>query len=108
MSNQLSIQPGQAVLGSDPSAGSTPPAKAQIQPQAAKPVPMFLNPSFQFDPTVGLTVISFCNNTGQVTNSIPSQSQLKAYRDHQEAVPGEQAPPVPKPLLMANDKTAAG
>jgi hypothetical protein len=107
MSNQLSIQPGLAALGSDPLSGATAPARPQVQTQAAKPVQMFVNPSFQFDPTVGLVVLNFRDTTGQVTGSIPSKRQLEAYRTHQEPLPGEQAPPATPPPT-GNGKTAAG
>jgi hypothetical protein len=107
MSNQLSIQAGQATFGSGAPARGGTPAQTPATP-AAKPVPLFVNPSFQFDPTIGIVVIDFHDNAGKVTNSIPSQRQLEAYRAHREALPGQQAPPVPKPPLAANGKTAAG
>jgi hypothetical protein len=108
MSNQLSIQASQAALSSTaPSRTDEVPAQAQAAP-TAKPVPLFVNPSFQFDPTVGIVVIDFHNDTGAVTNSIPSQRQLEAYRTHREALPGEQAPPAPKPAPTRNAKTAPG
>jgi hypothetical protein len=107
MSNQLSIQAGQAVPGSAAPSRGNPPAPASAAP-AAKPVPLFVNPSFQFDPTLGIVVIDFHNNTGAVTNSIPSQRQLEAYRTHREALPGEQAPTTSQPQPALNGKTAAG
>ena|SRR5580698_8527596 len=99
MSNQLSIQ---ATLGATaaPSRGGAP-AQVQTVPKA-KPVPLFVNPSFKFDPTVGLVVIEFHDNTGTLTNSIPSQRQLQAYRTHRDTLPGEQPPPT------ADGKTAPG
>jgi hypothetical protein len=108
MTNQLSIQPGQAALGSEASSGVATPAKTPVPTPQAKPVPLFVNPSFQFDPTVGIVVIDFHNDSGVVTNSIPSQRQLEAYRTHREALPGEQAPPTPKPPPPGNGKTTAG
>ena len=59
MSNQLSIQPGQAVFGTDAPTSGAVPAKPQVQAQAVTVAPMFVNPSFQFDPTVGLVVSIF-------------------------------------------------
>lgn len=108
MSNQLSIQSGQAALGSDAPSGAAAPPKTPAPTPAAKPVPLFVNPSFQFDPTVGIVVIDFHNNSGVVTNSIPSQRQLEAYRTHREALPGEQTPPAPKPPPAGNSKTPTG
>jgi hypothetical protein len=77
-----------------------------------------VNPSFQFDPTVGLVVIEFHNNAGALTNSIPTQKQLAAYRDNQATLPGEQTPPTLTPTSLtppslglpqpANAKTSAG
>lgn len=107
MSNELSIQAALPIRGSG---DSTVPYRnvAQAQTPAAKPVPLFVNPSFQFDPTVGIVVIDFHDNSGAVTNSIPSQRQLEAYRSHRQALPGEEPPPASKPQPTANDKTAAG
>ena len=108
MSNPLSIQASQASLGSAaPSRIDDVAAQATAMP-TAKPVPLFVNPSFQFDPTVGIVVIDFHNDTGAVTNSIPSQRQLEAYRTHREALPGEQAPPASKPAPTLHAKTAPG
>ena len=109
MSNQMLIQAGQAALGS----GASPPGSTPAQPPsaaaaAAKPVPLFVNPSFEFDPTVGMVVIAFHNDTGAVTNSIPSQRQLEAYRNHQETPPGEQGPSIPKASAPVYGKTATG
>jgi hypothetical protein len=99
MSNQLSIQS----TPSDTAALSRGIAPAPtLTAPTAKPVPLFVNPSFQFDPTVGLVVIEFHNDKGTLTNSIPSQRQLEAYRTHRDTLPGEQPPPT------ANGKTAPG
>ena len=107
MSNQMSIQTGLPVHGSGDSttparANTSAPTPAPISAPVAKPVALFVNPSYRFDPTVGLVVIEFHDNTGTVSNTIPSQRQLAAYRTHQETPPGEQAP------LPADAKTAAG
>jgi hypothetical protein len=104
MSNQLSIQAALSIHspGDDaaPSRRSAPSAAP-----AAKPVPLFVNPSFEFDPTVGLVVIDFHNNSGAVTDSIPSQRQLEAYRTHRESPPGEPTVALTPP---SSGKTAAG
>jgi hypothetical protein len=101
MSNQLAIQAGLPVGGSGDVIPPTRTAEA-VQAPAAKPVPLFVNPSFQFDPTVGLVVIGFHDDKGILTSSIPSQKQLAAYRDHQATPPGE---PAPQPT---DGKTSAG
>ena len=69
----------------------------------AKPVQLFANPSFRFDPSVGLVVIEFHDDAGNVENSIPSQRQLAAYRTHQQTLPGQRAPgaPTSPPVAMA-------
>ena len=104
MSNQLTIQTGQSAIGSTGPVPSNTPAPAPAAP-AAKPVPLFVNPSFQFDPTVGLVVLEFHDNTGAVSNSIPSQRQLEAYRTGQETPPTGQPTPTPQAV---DGKTAAG
>src|ERR1700733_3527174 len=89
MSDPLSIPAGLPVAGSVVSPLSTP--AVPLAPEA-KPVQLYVNPSFRFDPTVGLVVIEFHDNTGAVSNSIPSQRQLEAYRTGQKTPPGEPAP----------------
>src|SRR5271163_4683313 len=95
MSNALLIQAGLPIAGSGaPSTGSAPnetPATPVV-----KPVQLFVNPSYQFDPTVGLVVLEFHDNTGAVSNSIPSQRQLEAYRTGQETPPTGQPTPTPQ------------
>ena len=106
MSNLSSIQPGLPVLGSGdgiaPARNTAPPPTP-----AAKPVPLFVNPSFQFDPTVGLLVIDFRDTNGTLTNSTPSQQQLDAYRSHRATPPGEQPPQATQSSLLVDGKTAA-
>jgi hypothetical protein len=70
-----------------PPRSSTPAVSAAPQSTA-----LFVNPSFQFDPTVGLVVIQFRDDKGAISDTIPSQRQLAAYRDHQAALPGEGSP----------------
>ena len=107
MSNTLSIQPGLPLRGSGDS--TAPPRNSAPAPvPAAKPVPLFVNPSFQFDSTVGLVVIDFHDNTGRVTNSIPSQQQLDAYRSHRATLPREGPPPITQSPSTVNGKTATG
>jgi hypothetical protein len=107
MSNMLSIQPGLPPGGSGDNT-APPRNNAPAATPAAKPIPLFVNPSFQFDSTVGLVVIDFHDNNGRVTNSIPSQQQLDAYRSHRAAPPGEGPPPVMQSSSTVNGKTATG
>ena len=111
MSNQLSIQSALPVLGSAESPaqtrGSTS-VQAPAQPAAPKPVQFYVNPSHQFDPTVGIEVLQFHDSSGVVSSTIPSQRQLAAYRSHQATPPGEQLPEPPQITLTENAKAAAG
>jgi hypothetical protein len=45
---------------------------------AAQPV---ANPTVRLDPTLGLVVIEFHDDSGKLVISIPSQTQLAAYRE---------------------------
>lgn len=111
MSNMLSIQPGLPLRGSGDStapARNTVPAQAPVPVAAAKPVPLFVNPSFQFDSTVGMVVIDFHDNTGRVTNSIPSQQQLAAYRSHRATLPRDGPPPITHSSSSVKGNTATG
>ena len=54
-------------------------------PAAAVPVPVpagdaLPNPTMRLDPALGLVVIEFHNNAGEVTTSLPGARQLDAYR----------------------------
>jgi hypothetical protein len=105
MSNQLAIQAGLPVHGSGDSTAPPRSTTPIHTPEATKPVALFVNPSYRFDPTVGLVVIEFHNSQGTLSNSIPSQRQLQAYRTHLETPPGEQAPAAPQPV---DGKTSSG
>jgi hypothetical protein len=104
MSNDLSIQAKLPILGSGDLAA--PPRGNSAKPVAttpeAKPVKLYVNPAMVFDPTVGMVVMEFHDDTGALTNSVPTQRQLAAYRTHQEAPPGQTA------ALVANGKAASG
>jgi hypothetical protein len=115
MSNQLSIQSALPVLGSGESQTQTRGSmqvqgsvQAPVLPPVPKPVPLFVNPSRQFDPTVGIEVIQFHDSAGAVSSTIPSQRQLAAYRSHQATLPGEPSPEPPRTTQTENAKAAAG
>ena len=115
MSNQLSIHPGLSAAGPGEnialSRGSTPaspPVQTPVAKVAPKPVQLFVNPSYRFDPTVGIEVIQFHDGTGAVTNTIPSARQLAAYRSHQATPPGEQSSEPPQMPPPVDAKAAAG
>jgi hypothetical protein len=110
MSNASSIQAGLPTSVSGYSVTS-PRSSTPVTTSTPKPVALFVNPSYRFDPTVGLEVIEFHDNSGTVSNTIPSARQLQAYRDHQATPPGEQAsqtPSTPPTPQLAHGKTAAG
>ncbi len=108
MSNQLSIQVNPPFHGSGDSPVPPRPAVPVQVPAApeAKPVQFFVNPSFRFDASINQVVIEFHNDVGKVTNSIPSQRQLQAYRSHQEVPPGEAQ--ATNPLQPVDGKAPAG
>jgi hypothetical protein len=72
----------------------TTPAGAAPSSLAVAPGQQFPNPRLRLDPGLGMVVIEFRDDGGEVTNSIPSQRQLDAYRMHQEA-PGTAQPDTP-------------
>jgi len=109
MSNPLSIQGTQPFGGSHTASPRAPITPTSVTPPS-KPVPLFVNPSYQFDPTVGLVVIEFHNDTGAISNSIPSARQLELYRTHQAIPPNAQPPPTQaaaQPVLQATAQTQA-
>jgi hypothetical protein len=101
MSNSLSIQAILPAFGAISSAGAknTVPPKAAATPEAppatvaqVKAPKLYVSPDYRFDPTTGLVVIEFHDKSGNLTNSIPSQRQLDAYRTGQQTPPGRSAP----------------
>jgi hypothetical protein len=55
-----------------------------IEPETqAEPSPtasLITNPTLRLDGTLGLVVIEFFNDRGDITTSIPTQQQLEAYQ----------------------------
>lgn len=52
----------------------------------------------RLDHSLGMVVIEFRGNDGEVTRSFPSQRQIDAYRSHQtDALPGAAPEPKPRP-----------
>jgi len=96
MSNDLSVQAASYVNMANGGVASVPPAvttplsdmAVPTQSQSSSP-----NPTLQLNAALGLVVIEFRNDAGTVTNSIPSQQQLDAYRLWQTA--GIGSPPDP-------------
>lgn len=53
----------------------------------------FPNPALKLDAGLGMIVLEFRNDAGEVTSSIPSQRVLSAYRNHVTPVPNTQITP---------------
>jgi hypothetical protein len=77
MPNDLVIRPASPVAQrASPAVPDTPiPAPAPVPKGDALP-----NPTMRLDPALGLVVIEFHNDSGEVTTSIPAARQLDAYR----------------------------
>ncbi len=70
---------GDKTAGDKVAAGTTDPAAAE-RSKTATPAPGHPNPSLRLDPALGLVVIEFRDESGDVSRSIPSVRQLEAYR----------------------------
>ena len=82
---RVSIMP--VDLSVPPVGASAPRPSTSAPTPASTPAPApgtsgngFPNPTFQLDAALGIVVIQFHDAAGAVTNSIPSQRQLDAYR----------------------------
>ncbi len=64
---------------------------ASAPPRAAVPAPPVANPSVRFDARLGLVVVEFLDDQGNVANSAPTPRQIKAY----ESGLGMRSLPVP-------------
>jgi hypothetical protein len=62
------------------------------------------NPSLQLDPELGLVVIQFRNDAGEVTTSVPSERQIQAYQRWQTTHFG----PAPQGLPVATTPSPSG
>jgi hypothetical protein len=61
-------------------APATPPP-AVSAPEAVTP----LNPNMRIDPALGIVVIEFRDNSGDLSNSFPTPRELKAYHEAAQA-----------------------
>ena len=80
MSNDLTVPSITTAAAAAEPAGQ---AKAAVSVSAVDVKPVTLvepNPSLELDPALGLVVIQFRNDSGAVTDSIPSERQLAAYQ----------------------------
>jgi hypothetical protein len=56
------------------------PAPASTPPAETAKSPSLPNPLFTVDPGLNRVVLEFFSSSGVLTNTLPSQSQLEAYR----------------------------
>jgi hypothetical protein len=68
-----------------------------FEPKASGPPPP--SPTLRYDASLGILVIEFHNDAGQVSNSIPTQRQLDAYRARADS--GPQPAPIEQPAKPA-------
>jgi len=71
--------------------GQVHPQGEPVSPPAPAPGPQghaLPNPSLRLDSGLGMVVLEFRDDKGDVTGSIPSQRVLDAYRSHATPVPG--------------------
>lgn len=78
------------IAGVGPPAAGPPVAdRAQAKPEArvepAGSASALPNPTLRLDASLGIVVIEFRNNAGEVANSIPTQQQLEIYRARSQA-----------------------
>jgi len=72
----------------DPAAGNVAAAPAQSAGINLATIPPPVNPGFHLDPALNIVVLQFFDAKGNVTQSIPSQKQLDAYRTDDSAGAG--------------------
>ena len=85
MPSDLTVQP--AAPGFAPVVAPPRPTATPNPAASAFPPP---NPTLRLDAALGLVVIEFRDAAGNVTQSIPSERQLEAYRKSQELAAGKQ------------------
>jgi len=89
--------------------GSAPAAQLREVEATTVPAPAggnvapIVNPSMRFDMKLGLVVVEFFDDSGEVATTIPSPQKLKAY---EAALSGGQAH-APPPLAPVPDKAAS-
>ena len=92
--------PSQVFIGAVASSPTIGPAETARAPRpapssAGAPSPGTPSPTLRLDPALGLVVIEFVSESGEITSSIPSQRELTAYQDGTAQPPtqGQAAPP---------------
>ena len=92
-----------AVAGPEADRRSTTPPPDPTPPKGLTG-PGHPNPALRFEPSLGLVVLEFLDSAGSVTESIPTQRQLEAYRLRVEPPPSEK-PPVDLGSHLLDGKT---
>jgi len=93
--------------------GSAPPVRpreAEAAPPSALPgasAPPVVNPTVRFDLKLGIVVVEFFDDAGEVANSIPSPQKLKAYAAVMTNGPG-QAPAAALPAPQKDPSAGTG
>ena len=64
-------------------------AKSEATIEPAGNASALPNPTLRLDASLGIVVIEFRNNAGEVANSIPTQQQLETYRLHSQSTEGK-------------------
>ncbi len=92
-SPQPALQETAAALGPvQPAAASS--DAAQVSATSKRPL---INPSLHLDVALNLVVLQFLDDKGDVTDSIPTAKQLKAYQSHQSDGTGPSIPAPKRP-----------
>jgi hypothetical protein len=63
-----------------PPVADRPQAKPETRIEPSGSASALPNPTLRLDASLGIVVIEFRNNVGEVANSIPTQQQLEMYR----------------------------
>jgi hypothetical protein len=81
--------PSTRAIPSSDLAHAAPPNAATAAPSSAAAASKrpLLNPSVHVDLALNIAILQFVDDKGNVTESIPSEKQLKAYRDQASSAP---------------------
>jgi hypothetical protein len=106
MPNDLTVQAITAVRAASDSADVAKTAAYESTPQSAQPATALpiANPTLRFDPSLGLVVIEFRNDSGAVTTSVPSERQIAAYQQWQRTKFGPVPEGMPEPVANATPR----
>ncbi len=83
MSAEITLNSGVSAIGAVQAPSGAPPAAASSAGStalASTASPSLPNPRLTVDPSLNRVVLEFFDSSGTLTNTIPSQKQLEAYR----------------------------